>query len=92
MRRREFIGLLCGAAAVPLAAQAQQGDHIRHIGVLMNFAKDDPVAKTRVAAFRQGLEKRGWSEGRNVHIDYRFTDSKAEHIPALKNWSACNPT
>jgi len=84
MRRRDFIKVMGGGAvAWPLAARAQQPERMRRIGVLMNFAQDDPVTKARVAAFRQGLEKRGWSESRNVHIDYRFTDSKAERIPAF---------
>ena len=72
MRRREFITLLGGAAAWPLAARGQQPDRMRRIGVLMAFAEDDPEAKARLAAFRQGLEKRGWSEGRDVRIDARF--------------------
>src|SRR5215472_17060586 len=72
LRRREFISLLGGAAAWPIAARAQQGERVRRIGVLMAFAEDDPEAKARLAAFRQGLEKRGWSEGRDVRIDARF--------------------
>jgi putative ABC transport system substrate-binding protein len=72
MRRREFITLLGGTAAWPLAARAQQGERVRRIGVLMAFAENDPEAKARMAAFRQGLAKRGWGEGRNVQIDYRF--------------------
>ncbi|MGA8967819.1 MAG: ABC transporter substrate-binding protein, partial [Pseudolabrys sp.] len=72
MRRREFITLLSGAAAWPLTARAQQPDRMLRIGVLMGFTADDPETKTRLAAFRQGLEKRGWSEGRNVHIEIRF--------------------
>jgi putative ABC transport system substrate-binding protein len=83
MRRREFISLLGGAVTWPLAARAQQADRVRRIGVLMNIAKDDPATKARVAAFRQGLERRGWSEGRNVQIDYRFSESRAERIPAF---------
>ena len=73
MKRRDFIALLGGAAAWPLAARAQQADRMRRIGVLMPFAEDDPEAKARLAAFRQGLEKRGWSEGRNIRIDTRFS-------------------
>ena len=66
--------LLGGAAAFwPLVARSQQTDRVRRIGLLLNFTQDDPEAKARVAAFRQGLEKRGWSEDRNVHLDYRFT-------------------
>jgi ABC-type uncharacterized transport system substrate-binding protein len=84
MKRREFITLLGGAAASwPLVARSQQTDRVRRIGVLLNFAEDDPEAKERVAAFRQGLEKRGWSEGRNVHLDNRFTAVTAERRSAL---------
>src|SRR6516225_821468 len=72
MRRREFITLLGGAAAWPLAARAQQSDQRRRIGVLTALADDDPENQARRAGFRLGLEKRGWSEGRNVRIDYRF--------------------
>src|SRR5262245_25051676 len=84
MRRRDFIMLLGGvASALPLAAHAQQPDRARRIGVLMNFVEDDPEAKARLAAFRQGLAKRGWSEGRNVHLDHRFTAISSERNPAL---------
>jgi putative tryptophan/tyrosine transport system substrate-binding protein len=74
MTRREFITLLGGSAAAwPLAARAQQqGEQIRHIGVLCGLAEDDPEMRARLAAFRQELEKRGWSEGRTVRIDTRF--------------------
>ena len=82
MHRREFITLLGGTVAWPLAAHAQ-GERMRRIGVLMNLAEDDPPTKARVAAFRQGLENRGWSDGRNVHFDYRFAASMAERIPAF---------
>src|SRR5260370_24828172 len=79
MRRREFITVVGGAAvAWPVVARAQQADGMRRIGVLIGFAEDDPEAKARLAAFRQGLEKRGWSEGRNVRIDYRFAPAGAQ--------------
>ena len=77
MRRREFIGLLGGAAAVPLAAQAQQGDRIRRIGVLQTLAADDSTTQARVAAFRQALQHLGWTEGRNLQIDYRWSGGNA---------------
>jgi putative tryptophan/tyrosine transport system substrate-binding protein len=63
---------------LPLAARAQQPDGMQRIGVLMGLAEDDPETKARLAAFRQGLEKRGWSEGRNVRIDYRFAPGGAQ--------------
>jgi putative tryptophan/tyrosine transport system substrate-binding protein len=73
MRRRDFIAAFgCVAAAWPLATRAQQPERIRRIGVLVGLAEDDPETKARLSAFRQGLEKRGWSEGRNVSIDIRF--------------------
>jgi len=73
MKRREFITLLGGAAAAwPLAARAQQSDQPRRIGVLTALAEDDPENQARLAGFRYGLERRGWSEGRNLRIDYRF--------------------
>jgi ABC-type uncharacterized transport system substrate-binding protein len=72
MRRREFLGALGGAAAWPLAARAQQGERMRRIGVLMNFAVDDPEAQSRNAGFLQGLSELGWTVGRNLRIDYRW--------------------
>jgi putative tryptophan/tyrosine transport system substrate-binding protein len=73
MRRREFITLLGGAAvAWPLSAHAQQPDRIRRVGVLIGLAEDDPDANARLGALRQGLEKLGWSEGRNIHLEARF--------------------
>jgi putative ABC transport system substrate-binding protein len=80
MRRREFITALGGAAVWPLAARAQQADRIRRIGVLVGFAEDDPEFKARFAAFRQGLEKLGWSEGGNVRFDYRFAAGKTDQF------------
>src|SRR4029077_14554397 len=79
LRRRQFITLLGGAAAWPLGARAQQPDRIRRIAVLAPLAEDDPEMTARLARFRRGLEKRGWSEGRNVRMDTRFApDSSAD--------------
>src|SRR5918994_1010886 len=79
MRRREFLGVLGGAAAIwPLAARAQQSERVRRVGVLVGLAENDPEMKERPAGFRQGLEKLGWSEGRNVRIDYRFAPAGAQ--------------
>jgi ABC-type uncharacterized transport system substrate-binding protein len=75
MRRREFITLLGGAAAAnarPFAARAQQPDRMRRIAVLVAFAENDPEAQAWVAAFREGLQKLGWAEGRNIRIDTRW--------------------
>src|SRR5262245_2310751 len=72
MRRRQFITLLGGVAAWPLAARAQQGERMRRIGVLVNLAADDPEASSRLAAFVQGLQQLGWTVGRNLEIDVRW--------------------
>jgi putative ABC transport system substrate-binding protein len=79
MRRREFISLVGGAAvAWPLAARAQKTDRMRRIGVITNIAENDPESQSRNAAFEQALEQVGWTNGRNVHIDYRWTLGDAE--------------
>jgi putative tryptophan/tyrosine transport system substrate-binding protein len=71
--RRKFIAALGGAAVGwPLAAHAQQGERIRRIGVLNGAAADDPIAQADNAAFVQGLQQLGWTEGRNVRIDWRW--------------------
>ena len=80
MNRREFITLLGGAAAWPLAARAQQAERMRRIGVLMHLAADDPESQARVAAFLQGLQQLGWTDGRNVRIDYRWAAGDADRI------------
>jgi putative ABC transport system substrate-binding protein len=70
-RRREFITLLGGAAvAWPIAARAQE--RVRRIGVLMGYAESDWDAQGKIAAFREGLQKLGWAEGRNIRIDTRW--------------------
>jgi putative ABC transport system substrate-binding protein len=75
MTRRELIALLGGTAAVswPRTVRAQQSAPVHRIGVLMNLAEDDPVGRARIAAFRDTLQQLGWSEGRNLHIDHRWT-------------------
>jgi putative tryptophan/tyrosine transport system substrate-binding protein len=70
MRRREFIAGL--AVAWPLVTRAQQGERVRRIGLLTGLAADDPEMQARIAALRQGLERLGWSESRNLRIDYRY--------------------
>jgi putative tryptophan/tyrosine transport system substrate-binding protein len=78
LRRRQFLTLLAGAAAAwPLAARAQQSDRMRRIGVLMNLAADDAEGQARSAAFLQALQQLGWSDGRNVRIDYRWAAGDA---------------
>jgi putative tryptophan/tyrosine transport system substrate-binding protein len=80
MRRRDFITLLGGAAAWPLAARAQQGERVRRIGVLMNLASDDAEGQARLTAFAQGLQQVGWTDGRNARIEYRWAVGDAERI------------
>ena len=80
MRRRDFITLLGGAAAWPLAARAQQAERIRRIGLLLTGAADDPESLARVGAFLQGLQQLGWTDGRNVRLEYRWGSADAERI------------
>jgi putative tryptophan/tyrosine transport system substrate-binding protein len=81
MQRRDFIRLLSGAtAAWPLVARAQQSDRVQRIGVLMAATADDPDYQARIAAFQQGLQQLGWSDGRNVHIDTRWATTKPDDI------------
>jgi putative tryptophan/tyrosine transport system substrate-binding protein len=82
MRRREFISIVGGAASWPLAAHAQQSERVRRIGHLSGAAADDPNSRTRSAAFQQELRKLGWTEGRNVRIDYRWGGG-TEKLPKL---------
>jgi putative ABC transport system substrate-binding protein len=72
MRRRDFISFLGAAASWPLAARAQQAERMRRIGVLLNLAENDPETKVRLNAFLQALQELGWSEGKNLQIDYRW--------------------
>jgi putative ABC transport system substrate-binding protein len=83
MRRREFITLLGGAAAWPIAAHAQQGDRVRHIGVLMPGDETDPVRKAYVSAFKQALADLGWTDRRNVRMDLRWAGDDTTRIRAL---------
>ena len=78
IRRREFMILLGGAAAWPLAARAQQPDRVRRVGVLMGIA-DDPEGQARVMVFKQALHALGWIEGRNVQFIYRWSAGDVVH-------------
>jgi putative ABC transport system substrate-binding protein len=81
MRRREFIALLGNAAATwPLAARAQQGERMRRIAVFMSLAAGDAEGQARLAAFVQGLQELGWTDGRNVQIDYRWGAGDADRV------------
>jgi putative ABC transport system substrate-binding protein len=73
MRRREFIGILGGLAmSWPVGARAERVDRVRHVGLLLGLAENDPEAQSRIRAFRLGLRDLDWLEGRNIHIEYRF--------------------
>jgi putative ABC transport system substrate-binding protein len=79
--RREFMTLLGGAAAAcPLAARAQQPGGIKRVGVLIPLTADDPESQRRVTAFVQGLQELGWTDGRNVRIDIRWTAGDADRM------------
>ena len=80
MQRREFITLLGGAVALPLAARAQESERMRRIGVLLPGGADDAEYQARMAAFLQGLQQLGWSDGRNVRIDIRYAAGDANLI------------
>ena len=84
MRRREFITLLGGAAAAsiswPLAARAQQSERMRRVGVLMHATSDEPESQALIVAFAQGLQEAGWSVGRNVRIETRWSTGDASRL------------
>ena len=83
MKRREFIILLGGAVAWPIAVRAQQSEGVRRIGVLSALAEDDPESVTRRAAFEQALKVLGWTNGSNLRMDYRWTGNDAERVRKL---------
>ena len=83
MKRRDFIKLVGSGAAWPFAASAQQSDRARRIVLLLGYGEKDSETKLRTEAFRIGLEKRGWSEHRNIQIDYRFAPANMTQRNAL---------
>ena len=83
MKRRAFITLLGGAAALPIGARAQQRERVRRVGVLMGFAADDPEGRARVTSFLEALLQLGWIEGRNVRIETRWGGPNAGNIRKL---------
>jgi ABC-type uncharacterized transport system substrate-binding protein len=80
MKRRQFMTLLAGTAAWPLAARAQQAGQMRRIGVLLPTAADDAVYQTRMSAFLGELQQLGWTDGRNVRVDTRWAASDPDLI------------
>jgi ABC-type uncharacterized transport system substrate-binding protein len=91
MKRREFITLLGGAAAWPLAARAQQADRVRRIGALFPIAESDPEQAARRAALQQTLERLGWMEEKNVQLDFRFAGGPDRFSPLAKEIVAQQP-
>ena len=90
MKRREFIAGIVGAAAMPLAARAQE--RVRRIGVLSNPGPDDAEMQSRIATLVQGLQQLGWTVGRNLQIDYRWSHGDAERLRVMRqNWSRSHP-
>ena len=79
MRRRDFIALTGGLMAWPLAARAQQDNRVRHIGVFVNLPEGDPDATRWIAALLKSLDEFGWTEGRNIRLDFRW-GVDAEHV------------
>jgi len=80
MKRREFVTLIGGVAAWPLAAHAQQAQRMRRIGVLIGFAETDPDVKSWFAAFRGALAKLGWTEGSNFRIELRWASDDPDKM------------
>jgi putative tryptophan/tyrosine transport system substrate-binding protein len=83
MRRREFIAGLGSAVAWPLTARAQQGDRVRRIGVLLPFDENDPFAKLQLSTLTQALAELGWTDGRNVRMDFRWAGGDINRIRAF---------
>jgi putative tryptophan/tyrosine transport system substrate-binding protein len=83
VKRREFITVLGGATAWPLTARAEKNDGVRRVGVIMGFAENDEVWQAYLASFRQGLQELGWTDGRNIRFDYRFTGDSEERMRAM---------
>jgi putative ABC transport system substrate-binding protein len=83
MRRREFITLLGGAAAWPLAARAQQPERVRRIGVLSIRAESDVDWRANIKMFQHRLQELGWTDGRNIQINYRGAAGNVERLKTL---------
>ena len=83
MKRREFITLLGGAAMLPFAVRAENSDRVRRVGVIMGFSENDEVWQAYLATFRQGLNDLGWTDGRNIRFDYRFTGDSEERMRSM---------
>ena len=80
MQRRDFLGVLGGAAAWPIVARAQQTDQVRRVAVLLNLAANDPESSKEMTAFLGGLQERGWTLGGNLQVEYRWTGNEPERF------------
>jgi putative ABC transport system substrate-binding protein len=80
MKRREFMSLAASAIASPFAARAQQAEHARRVGVLMNLAADDPEARSRISALQRRLQELGWVEQRNIAFEIKYPDEKIDNL------------
>jgi ABC-type uncharacterized transport system substrate-binding protein len=83
MMRRSFIALLGGAAVCPFAARAEKSNGVRRVGAIMGFAENDQVWQSYLSNFKQGLQELGWTDGRNIRFDYRFTGDSEERMRAM---------
>jgi len=83
IKRREFIAGLGSAAAWPLAAWAQQGERVRRIGVLMQLDENDPLSKSIVSAFTRTLADLGWTDDRNVRMEFRWAGGDIDRMRSL---------
>jgi putative tryptophan/tyrosine transport system substrate-binding protein len=91
MRRREFVLALCGAAAWPLAAHAQERERVRKVGVMLGILENDPEAQARSAALREALRETGWIEGRNIQLEYRWRRALGDDTKRAAELAALAP-
>jgi putative tryptophan/tyrosine transport system substrate-binding protein len=91
VRRRDFIALAGAVAAWPLAARAQQDNRVRHVGVFMNLLEGDPDATRWIAALLKSLDEFGWTEGRNIRLDFRWGIDAAHVQKNAEELVALNP-
>src|SRR5512132_1816042 len=83
MMRRAFIALLGGAAVCPFTARAEKNGAVKRVGAIMGFAENDEVWQAYLSNFKQGLQELGWTDGRNIRFDYRFTGDSEERMRAM---------
>ncbi len=90
MKRREFIGLIAGAVALPFPTRAQKSSQMRHVGVLIPYPESDAESQVQLSAFSEKLQQLGWTEGQNLQVsvfwtggDFGRLQSKAKELAAL---------